>query len=569
MKNSTFIKLALAGVLTFGTGAVASAQGDSGALIDALVRKNILTSQEGEDLRADLIKENAATSAGKISIGSSITQLRLSGDLRLRYEYSNNDAQIPPNNTRFSASPSSNEKIQTRNGAQNSRFRYRLRLGADVTLAEGWTGGFGLQTTQSSDSGNQTYDDNFANDSIFISRAWVGYQPTDWLTFRGGKFANPLYTTDLVWDSDINPEGFFQSVAIHKLFASSVEETTGYDKDGKAFVSSTTVRRDLPWELTLNAGQFILNSNISEDTNVRYQYFTTYKNSTRQQQWTKDASFLKTDAWLFTAQLVGAYKFDSKTKLTFAPGVMIYNGGSATNLNNSASLGNQTTPDRLNTSAVQVSAYRDLNIITAPGDIAFTAFGLKTKVLWDFAYNLNGAARANEVLGLSRQARISSRVTTGTGRTAVTTRYVTDYTTHSQQDDLAWLAGIQVGENRKKGDWSVYGNFRQVGVASIDPNINDSDFAFSNLNTQGFKFGVAYNITDFAVFGVTYFNYWNLRPNLGVTKGAKRLSDGRYFTTATSGVPTNGNYIADGSAAGSIANANAGEIVQVDLSVRF
>ena len=515
MRNSSFIKLALAAALSLGAGAVGSAQGDSGALIDALVRKNILTDQEGEEIRADLVKENAATTAGKINLASSITQLSIYGDLRLRYEYQNNDAQLPPTTGKGTG-------IQNRSGAQSSRFRFRLRLGTDVTLAEGWTAGFGLQTGQNSDSANQSFNANFSNYNVYISRAWLGYQPTDWLQLRGGRFANPFYSTELVWDAEIHPDGFFQSVAIHKLLANSVKETTSYDKDGNAYVTSSATRRSFPWELTLNLGQFALNTENNEDALTSYTY-TDRNGVTRN----ADATFQKTDAWLYEAQLVGAYKLNSDVKVTFAPGFMFYTNGSAgaTRPLGASQLADQTV------NGIKVSAYRDLHIITTPGDVTFKAFGLPAKFMWDFAYNTSGAARAYEVLGLKRNSD--------------------GFEGHSAQDDFAWLAGVQLGVNKKKGDWSVFGNFRQIGLASVDPNINDSDFAGSNLNTQGIKTGVAYNLSDFAVFGISYLNYWNLRPNLGLVKNAK------------------GNYVSDGSAASSIANLNSGDVLQVDMNIKF
>ena len=113
---------------------------------------------------------------------------------------------------------------------------------------------------------------------------------------------------------------------------------------------------------------------------------------------------------------------------------------------------------------------------------------------------------------------------------------------HSGTDDLAWLAGIVIGENKKKGDWSLLANFRQTGIASIDPNINDSDFALSYLNMQGVKVGVAYNITDFCVGAVTVYDAWNLRKDLvggQATTGAK------------------------------LANANSVQVLQLDLNVKF
>jgi polyhydroxyalkanoate synthesis regulator phasin len=78
--------LALAGILSLGASSLFAQ--DSGPLIDLLVKKGIVTDQEGEQLRADLIKDFAAnSSAGKLNLSSSLTELRISGDVRVRYEY--------------------------------------------------------------------------------------------------------------------------------------------------------------------------------------------------------------------------------------------------------------------------------------------------------------------------------------------------------------------------------------------------------------------------------------------------------------------------------------------------
>ena len=77
--------IASCALLTLG-GSHALAQ-DSGPLIDILVKKGIVTDQEAEDLRADLVRDFATnTAAGKLNLGSGLTELRLSGDLRARYE---------------------------------------------------------------------------------------------------------------------------------------------------------------------------------------------------------------------------------------------------------------------------------------------------------------------------------------------------------------------------------------------------------------------------------------------------------------------------------------------------
>ena len=135
----------------------------------------------------------------------------------------------------------------------------------------------------------------------------------------------------------------------------------------------------------------------------------------------------------------------------------------------------------------------------------------------------------------------------GVSSTAVTGFPASSRISPSFSDNLAWLVGIQLGQNKKQGDWSLFGNFRQVGLTSIDPNINDSDWAVSNLNMQGFKFGLAYNLTDFAVFAVTGYITWNLTENL-------------YGGAAN----TPSNITGAGIARDSTANT-----VQVDLNMQF
>ena len=112
---------------------------------------------------------------------------------------------------------------------------------------------------------------------------------------------------------------------------------------------------------------------------------------------------------------------------------------------------------------------------------------------------------------------------------------------HSSRDDVAWLAGVQVGENKKAGDWSVVSNFRQTGLGAVDPNLNDPNFALGYLNMQGIKVGAAYNLTDFCIGAITYYDAWNLR-------------------NITGGDATGGQKVA---------SMNAVQVFQVDLNIKF
>ena len=200
MAKNSLKWLGLLGGLAVGAASLAQAQ-DSGPLIDTLVKKGILTDQEGEDLRVELLKEFGNTSAGKLNLSSSLTELKLSGDIRARYEYRSGEA-------------AGASDMQERN-----RFRYRFRLGLTGKFSEGWFFGSRLETANGNRSTNVTAG-NYTNapfgkdgaNTIYIGQAYLGRTINDF-TFTAGRFANPLVSTPMVWDDDINVEGLAEQWA--------------------------------------------------------------------------------------------------------------------------------------------------------------------------------------------------------------------------------------------------------------------------------------------------------------------------------------------------------------------
>lgn len=456
---------------------------EADALLDILVRKGVLTSQEAEEVRSEMKRDVAKTPAGKIRLSDSLTELKLYGDIRLRYQYDTKDFQADP--------PSiGDDEDRSPSGNQRSRWRFRLRLNADFKLTHNVFGGVELQTNAASDSANQTFEDGFIDYPIFISKAYLGWSPTEWLTFTGGKVPNPFYTTGLVWDPDIHPTGITEKIAFHKLFGGDGDESGDDDgKDGKSVASKKTKPFESPWEFTLIAGQFIFDDN--PEGGGRDPGFTDNDRTT--------------DAYLFQTQLVGAYKFSEDVKLTIAPAWLVYNAASARDLDN-----NNLFED---TDLVS-GATRNLNLLLLPGDVSFTLAGLRTKFYWDFSYNIEGRERVQEIYRID------------------------DY---RRGDNFAFLVGLQFGENKKSRDWALEVDYRRTGIGSVDPNLNDSDFADAELNTQGFNLIFSYNLTDFAVLGLTYQYAWQIRDIQG-------------------GEATEGNAIAE---------ANEVQTFRIDLTVKF
>ena len=190
LKSKMFAGLA---ALVCATAALAQ---DSGPLIDLLVKKGIINDQEGEDLRAELAKDFAASPAGKLNISTPTTELRLSGDVRVRYEGRSGEV--------------AGDELS------RDRMRYRLRVGLAGKMTHNWNWGIRLETATGSRSSNVTMGDDAAgpfaknSDGIYVGQVFAQFTPTPEWTFTAGRFANPLITNAMVWDADINPEGLVE-----------------------------------------------------------------------------------------------------------------------------------------------------------------------------------------------------------------------------------------------------------------------------------------------------------------------------------------------------------------------
>ena len=84
MLRKNFVLITMAASLI--AGAITARAQDAGALLDLLVKKRIITDQEAEEVRGELTRDAAATSAGKLKLSTPITEIELYGDARVRYE---------------------------------------------------------------------------------------------------------------------------------------------------------------------------------------------------------------------------------------------------------------------------------------------------------------------------------------------------------------------------------------------------------------------------------------------------------------------------------------------------
>jgi hypothetical protein len=89
---------------------------------------------------------------------------------------------------------------------------------------------------------------------------------------------------------------------------------------------------------------------------------------------------------------------------------------------------------------------------------------------------------------------------------------------YRNQND-AYAAYFKVGQNVKKGDWSVLYKYAYIEANAVVGAFADSDFGFANR--KGSQLGVAYNITDWLTAGV---NVYYTDPVTGPAQDTKLLT---------------------------------------------
>lgn len=385
------------------TASAAMAQ-DSGPLIDILVRKGILNDQEAEDIRAELSKDFAAnSSAGKMNLGSHLTEFKLGGDVRLRHQV---ETQAPQNGT------VTNER---------TRERFRFRFNGDVLMQKGWGAGFALETASAADSGNQTFQDGNNDFNLYLARAYVSWRMNPNLMFVGGKQKNPFFTTDMVWDSDINPNGVTE-IYTHYLGA----------KDTLEFRASQMIMDD--------------RSETAFGANGR-------------------------DAWLFAQQLVYTKWFGKDSignvvnSFVIAPGFMVYNNSVLDGLDNETPFNGSTD---------------GLAVFTMPGEVNWmnvAGAGTSFKLYWDFAYNLEAERRVRRVYGLSTADEDPTAWLLGVGYAFGSGKVQGDY---SVKLDYRSVGVGSVDINLSDSDWA-FGRVNQEGF-KLAASYNITDFASFNAS---------------------------------------------------------------------------------------
>jgi cell division protein FtsB len=433
------------------------------------------------------------TSTDKWKLSTPITELELFGDVRLRYEYRGGQTDDDSPLAKPANGVAGHDDWQER-----ERERYRLRLGLRGTLADDWFFGVRLETSQNPRSTNVTFGDDtstssaggggpFAkgSDGINVGQAYLGYRGFHDITLTGGKMPNPLVSTWMVWDPDINPEGLAEQWKHSFSIGSGGAAPQSYSKDTKTVATAPPAASFLKIDVFATFGQFIYDdANPENPLGPR---------STTTQPRSNGHQFIpNTDAFLLAWQVGAKFTFPKTLYAQVAPTVYNYTGNGDTfnihfqggdpNLTNSASMAQNQT------------GINSLLVFDMPMEVGWKLGQLPMRFFADFAVNLDGDDRA---LAAGHPDKGDQR--------------------------YAYQVGVGVGQLKAKHDWQVDVYWQHSEQYSLDPNLIDNDIFDARLNMEGVGARAGYALSNAVSFNLSYLYGWRIDNSLG-TGGANDIA---------------------------------------------
>jgi hypothetical protein len=433
---------AIAGL--FGASAAPAFSADTETLLDKLHEKGVLSDDEYEQMRTEaradrraqalkeaqqVEKEDKAKSASpSLKVPDALKSMELYGDLRLRYE----------NRIARAASDAATSE-------ERQRWRYALRLGLRGDVSDNFFYGLRLDTgtygrsawvTMADDNNNnasKSSQSNKTSDAVAVGLAFIGWKPTDWAQVIAGRQSNPLYTTSMVWDPDITPEGLTEK------FNFKLSDNANLFAVAGQYLYTQIGKRTGAWTgATLNSPNPGLGSSQS--------------------------------AMLYAAEVGGAYKFSENTAAKAAVNFYKYRLTADETVFNSDFQGTGGSVNDL--------GIRNLQVVEIPMEVRFPVASLSGLVFADYAWNTKGKERA--AVSATPQFDGDNKA------------LMLGLSLASSAVPQSANQGPALGSSAKKGTWEVRSYWQRTQQFALDQNMLDSDF-FERTNTVGYYVAGAYS----------------------------------------------------------------------------
>ena len=470
--------------------------GTNDPLIDLLLKKGVISQDEAAQVAAEAAamssNEAPVIPASKWKIGNAINNVELFGDIRLRYEHRQADT---PSDGRIGL----------------ERGRYALRIGLRGDVMGNFYYGLRLETSSNprspwdtfgTSSSGIPYNGPFGKSTagINLGQLYLGWRPWDWMDITVGKMPMPLYTTPMVWDTDLNPEGAAER------FKYTAGEADMFLTFGQ-FLYQDFDPQDASPGLGFNGLQGQSGNSIYQ---IDYQGGLT---------WHVTTNFSAKAAATLYQYIDVAAQGDSTPELSpFFNGPFVGEGaffGPASGVPNGASgFGTSSALPGLPSLGFPLNqvGLNHLMVLEVPFE-----FNLKTKcadfrLFGDYAYNLEGSQRAQDAAG-AYAFYLSQNPSTVKPFAPQTED------THAYQFGLAMAStnalGLVYGSTCYKHAWEIRSYWQHVEQYALDPNLLDSDFFEGRGNLQGIYVAVAYGLAQNIIGTVRYGNADRINKSIG------------------------------------------------------
>jgi len=473
----------------------------------------VVKSQIRDELRAEVLE--LARKEGWVAPNTLppwVARLKVFGDVRIRgeglfYPGNNGGAGIFPNfNAINTGSPFDEAGVLNppylNADQERSRLRIRARGGLSADLGDGFSMGMRIATGDSNTpvSTNQSLGavgsgqgGNFSKYSLWLDRGFLQYEmggrPEGTLAVMAGRFDNPFFSTDIIWDEDVGLDGI--------------------GARGRYRVAEGVT-------LFGAGGMFpVFNTDLNFATN-------------------ESKKFSSTDKWLYGGQFGVEWKVRPKVDVKLGAALYDFKGVEGRLSDPYLPLTAQdagNTDSTRPTFAQKGNTYRRLRNIQKGTDnndgqiLQFQYYGLATpfrtgaltarvdfnqfepfqiSLYGEYAKNLafdRGAMDRRDPDG--KRAAVNNRA--GVADAGGVVRYDDGAFVGG---DTAWLLGLRVGSPTmdKRWDWSAGLNYRYMESDAAIDGFVDSDFGVGGTNMKGFMLWSSLALSPRVTVGVKWMS---------------------------------------------------------------
>lgn len=414
-----------------------------------------------DEIKKDVMAKLNYKAGERLGLPAWLDRFEFEGDIRLRYQKD----QFPTGNpTPFDFNAFNGTSLTNTTEDQN-RLRLRARLGAKVKVNDWLTGGIRMTTGGLDDpiSPNQTQGASAAKYKVGLDRAYLNAEVTPWLNVVGGRFSNPWFSTDLVWDPDLAFDGF---------------------------ATSFTPKLNDSWSSFVTLGAFPL-----DQTEVNSSIGSASNKAKSKWMYGSQAGIKWTSANLSSVKIgVALYDFNNVEGIpnnNNNVSVTSYDGTSPafrTKGNSYFDINNTITGSTPKYGLA--SKFRELNIT---GQIDLATFNPVHIILTgDYVRNI----------GFDSQ-EIASRTGPQSSYTGGIGKQVNAY-----QLKLA----IGMPNTYKAGDWQAFAGYKRLEADAVLDSYTDSDFYLGGTNAKGWIVGASYGLDKNAWLTARWFSADEISP---------------------------------------------------------